>query len=312
MTMEQKSALPPSRAPYVVGIGICTYDHLFRISGLPVEGQRSKVDAYAIQGGGMVPTALVTLQRLGVDSSFVGITGDDKEGDHIRIGLEEEGVDTEGVITDPGTLSRVTLVLVDSRDGERTFIPRKGTHRNLTPADLDSELISRASALHLDDADPTALAAAQLAHEAGVPVFLDATWQNESMVDLLPLVDVAIAGERFAADWSSGATPKQVATDLVRAGARIGVVTLGSKGGVAVYSDLSVTKWSSFKINVVDTTGAGDSFHGAFIYGVLQKWGLEESLHFAAAVGAMNCLRLGGRTGLPSRDDVDQFLLEYS
>ena len=255
----------------------------------------------------MVPTALVTLARLGVSTSYLGIIGDDEEGAAICDGLEKEGIDISRVVVDAGTVSRVVLVLVDSDSGERSFIPRRDSCRCLSAADLDRDLIASARILHLDDAADVSVEAAQWAREAGVSVVYDGTWAHAALDALLPMVDTAVVGEAFAKDWQPHATPEQVAQLLLASGARTAVVTLGSRGCVAA-AEGQLIHCPAYPVDVVDTTGAGDAFHGGFIYGMLRNWQLLKCLRFASAVGALNCRQLRGRSGLPDAETVERFL----
>ena len=294
--------------PDVIGIGTCTADMLFVVSQPPTYGRSWRASQYLRQGGGPVSTALVTLARLGVSTRFVGRAGDDPEGAFIREEFQKEGVDVSRFMLEPNVFSRAVLVLVDQATGERCFTSRRETSTPLAVSDLDRQEIVSAKVLHLDDADEASVQAAKWAKAAGVTVVLDGTWHSAELVELLlPLVDIPIVSEAFARGWMPDASPEAVVEGLYEFGARIAVVTLGERGCVARWEGGLLT-FPAFPIDVIDTTGAGDAFHGGFIYGILQDWSAPEIVRFASAVASLNCRQLGGRTGLPTVEEVHQFL----
>lgn len=309
MTGIAPRTAPPKTAssPDVIGLGLCTADLLFVVPRPPSFTEVVRASAYLRQGGGPVPTALVALARLGVSTRFIGRIGDDDDGRFIRAEFDREGVDTSRLLVEPGALSRIALVLVDQATGERGFTARPETCAPLTPADLDRDEITAARVLHLDDADEPAMQAARWAKEAGTCVVFDGTWNHDALDDFLPLVDVPIVSTPFVDAWMPGATPLAVLDRLWSYGPRMAAYTLGDRGCVVRYAAGAFT-FPAFPVDIVDTTGAGDAFHGAFIYGLLQNWEIDQIVRYAAAVAALNCRQLGGRTGLPGRREVDHFL----
>ena len=295
------------RHPEVIGVGLCTVDLLFAVPRPPIFGGLMRASAYLRQGGGPVATALVALARLGVSTRFIGRVGDDDDGDFIRADFAREGVDNSRIQVETGALSRIALVLVDETTGERGFTARPENCRPLTAGDLDREDIAAARVLHLDDADEPSMQAARWAKEDGTCVVFDGTWNHEDLDAFLPLVDVPIVSEPFVEAWMPGASPREVIDRLWGFGPQIAVYTLGEKGCVVRWGE-GEGAFPCFATDVVDTTGAGDAFHGGFIYGLLQGWKVEQVVRFASAVAALNCRQLGGRTGLPDRPEVDEFL----
>ena len=295
-------------SPDVIGIGTCTADMLFVVPQLPAYGRSWRASQYLRQAGGPVSTALVTLARLGVSTRFIGRAGDDPEGVFIREEFQKEGVDVSRFMLEPDVFSRAVLVLVDQKTGERCFTSRRETNTPLAISDLDRQEIASAKVLHLDDADEASVQAAKWAKAAGVTVVLDGTWHSDELIELLlPLIDIPIVSEAFAGGWMPDAPPEAIVEGLYEFGASIAVVTLGERGCVAK-SEAGILKFPAFPVEVVDTTGAGDAFHGGFIYGVLQDWSASEIVRFASAVASINCRQLGGRSGLPTVEEVHQFL----
>ncbi|HYL82408.1 MAG TPA: PfkB family carbohydrate kinase, partial [Candidatus Acidoferrum sp.] len=151
------------------------------------------------------------------------------------------------------------------------------------------------------------LQAARWAREAGIPVSLDAEDSTELREELFRFTDILIVSHPFSREL----TGKTDLTDILRGLARLGPacvgVTLGDQGSALLHRQ-EIVEVPAFPVDVVDTTGAGDVFHGAFLYGLLQGWKAGDILLFANAVSALKCTRLGGRAGIPRPAEVRAFL----
>jgi len=291
----------------VIGIGMSTVDNLFIVPKAPEFGQKLRAVDYSRQGGGPVATALATLAQLKAKVSFISKVGDDSEGDFIKAEFLKEGVDISHLITEPNTKSRVVLVLIDQYSGERCFTPRPETCSPLRVDELDKDFITSAKILHLDNPDEASIAAAKWAKEAGIRVVYDGGWYDEDVYKLLQLTDVAIVSELFANAMMPKMTSEQVTKKLCEIGLQIAIVTLGENGCVVSCSQ-NTFQYHAFQVDVVDTTGAGDVFHGAFIYGMLQNWEILNIIEFASATAALSCQKLGGHAGIPYLQQVIDFL----
>jgi sulfofructose kinase len=179
----------------------------------------------------------------------------------------------------------------------------------VTPADLvlddaDRAYIQAARVLHLDGQFmPAAIQAASWAQEAGVKVCYDGNHPREGLADLLPLVDWLVVAAPFPAAVTGISDPREAASALLAARPEVLVVTQGERG-CQVWTGKEQFRAPGIPVQAVDTTGAGDAFHGGFIYAMLQGWDLRGAAHFANAVAAVNCQTLGGRRGLPSLEEV--------
>ena len=291
--------------PDIVGIGICTVDYLVRVPHMPRNNARMRATGYLRQSGGLASSALVAAARLGAKTKIIGRIGDDEDGDFIRRELDEDGVNTTQLLVEAGTSSHVSVILVNECTGDRSIVTRPATGHPIAPHDLRREDITGAKVLFVDDISPASLQAAAWAQEAGMWVVMDPACPYETAREILPYVDVPIVPEQ----WMPHEPDETVVETLYRQGAQIAIVTLGERGGLA-YSDEGLQAFSAYPVEVVDTTGAGDAYHGAFMYALLQNWDLGRRLRFAAAVGSLNCRALGGRTALPTRREVDDFLAE--
>ena len=173
---------------------------------------------------------------------------------------------------------------------------------------VDPKFISSLKLLHLDGHNTeAAIRTAETAKANGVIVSLDAGSILPGIDVLVGLSDICIASEFFAREYTGEANIEKAVEKLFMTGKRIAAVTMGEKGVVALTPD-GLIKKDAFKVPVVDTTGAGDVFHGALAYAYIQGWDVDKCLDFAGATAAIKCTRLGGRTGIPERDEVINFL----
>lgn len=298
----------------IVGIGICTVDHLLKIPKLPESGGNAYADEYLHQCGGLVASALVASQRLGAKTKIIARIGDDEDGEYIRTDLNREGVDTSGLRAEAGSKTHISIVLVETEKHERSFVGRWATGSPISPTEFNEEDITSAKILFLDNVTEGTKQAVQWAKSAGMTIVLDpaVSAMNEIIREILPDVDVPIVPEKFAQMWMPDSPPEDVATALVNIGAKIGVVTLGERGAVVCTPEDGVMKFPAYPVDVVDTTGAGDAYHGAFMVGLIEGWDVPRIARFASAVGSLNCRHLGGRTGLPTREEVETFIAQHA
>jgi sugar/nucleoside kinase (ribokinase family) len=199
-----------------------------------------------------------------------------------------------------GATTQFSVILLEEGVGERTILAHRNPKMNYPPALLQRDTIVGGRALLLDSYDSEGgIRAATWAREAGMPVVMDIdAVQDDLTPELLRLVDYLIASSDFAED------PRELAD---RYGCPVVGITRGADG--AVFLDRGrLLESCAFKVPVVDTTGAGDVFHGAFVYGLLQNWVLEEIIRFSHAAAALNCMHIGARGGIPTLDAVHQFL----
>ena len=290
----------------VVGVGMITTDYLYRVPRLPTFGALLRASAYSRACGGPAATAMACLARLGVSTRFIGKTGNDGEGDFVCGELLRFGVDVSPLLRGDGA-SRVATVLVDERSGERGFLSWPESFQPLTGTDLRREDFTGAQVVLIDDADSAGLQAAQWARQAGAAVVFDGTWQNDHLEEFLPLVDHAIVSEFFARRWLPDIDVDEILQRLIDMGADTAVLTLGERGCVSLQEGVRVD-CPAFDTQVVDTTGAGDAFHGGYVAALLEGMDLSSRLRFAAATASLNCRFLGGQHGLPTRDEVDILL----
>jgi len=290
----------------VVGLGYCSNDHLGIIPHIPsFDSNTVDLVAFHRDSGGPVATALAALAKLGVSTTYLGILGDDHAGRFMRQQLAHEGVDVRHLMVQPGGRSPVCIILVEKETGKRAITCYRGTLPAYQLDDDARDSLSKARILHIDGHWIEAVEeAAAIAHRAGATVVFDANRPRPHIDRFLACTDVLIASRTFPQAMTGQADLALASSELIHAGPRLVVTTLGHEG-CYVHSEREQFHESGFDVPVLDTTGAGDAFHGGFIYGLLQSgWSTRQVARFANAVGALNCRALGARSGLPHLAEV--------
>jgi len=297
----------------IVGLGLATLDVLMRLKDMPTWERPGRLGAFRLEGGGPVGTACVAAARLGASVGYVGTAGSDASAELKLRSLRDSGVDLSRLAVRDGPERQVILVYVHQETGERVFSGSDGLgSQALSLAELDRDYLTSAEYLHLDGfhAD-AALQAAAWMREAGKTVMLDAgatrSAVSETMRALVRATDVLVCGSGFAPALTGRTGPWAAGEAALRMGPRLVVQTEGKDGSYTV-TPAERFHTPAFDVEVVDTTGAGDVFHGAYLVGLLHGWDLRTIATFSSAVAALNCTKLGGRSGIPTFGEVCAFL----
>ena len=290
----------------VYGLGQCCLDYVGKVDTYPLPDVKCEFTEMVIQGGGPVATALVALARWSISCTFTGVIGDDQFGSIIKETLEDEDIDTGGLLVRQGSDSQFAFILAEPGVGRRTIFWRRPTGSPPSPEEIDYSSIRKAEVFHTDGLfTEVSLAAASAAKEAGVQVVVDAGSLRGGMLDLARLSDYFLASETFADELVGQGKPLQACHELAELGPHVVGVTLGPKGYVALARGRIIER-PAYQVEPVDTTGCGDVFHAGFIYGLLKRWKVEKSLDFAAWTAAQVSLKLGGRAGIPQLERVKE------
>jgi len=284
-------------------------DHIGRVLYYPdVEG-RVKLEEVTLRSGGPTATALLVLARLGMNVALIGKVGDDDLGMMAIRDLQKEGVDISFVIKEKHKKTQVSFIPVERESGRRTVFWSRGTITPLKTRDIKRKLIAQSKAIHFDELFVEAIVeAAQMAKKSDVIVSMDAGNYEEGIEEIKRKVDLFIASESFMKEYCEEENPSKGIKKLKEFGAKVTTVTLGSKGSITIYNN-ELIKIPAYSVRAVDTTGAGDVFHGAFLYGWLKGWDIRQALRFASAAAAMNCLSLGAHGGIPKKpEEVFDFM----
>ncbi len=298
----------------VVGVGAAAYDYLCIIDNYPQEDGSANILEIHNQGGGCCATALVATQRLGFSTAYIGNTGDNFGGQYIRDDFIREGVDISQVEIIEGRHSTEGYVLIDPVKSTRTKFPYSNNLPDIEWTKEKEDLIRNARVLHIDGTNyNNCLHAAQIAKEAGVPVSLDGCARKKDTrlnANLAFLADILIMNEEFPYYASGKDNLEEAMRFFAGDDKKIVMSTLGARGCVALING-ELVSFPAYKVEAIDTTGAGDVFHGAFVAGWLRGYSLEENIRYASAVAALKCRRIGGRAGIPSHEETLDFIRKH-
>jgi sugar/nucleoside kinase (ribokinase family) len=289
----------------VVGVGLNATDTLLIVPHFPAYAGKVPFQEEVVCPGGQVASALVACARLGLRTKYIGTVGDDQRGRIQMESLREAGIDVEHVQLRRNCANQSAYIVIDRSTGERTVLWRRDDCLRIDPEQILPEQIACARLLHIDGHDtPAVERAAAIARRHGIPVSVDVDTIYHGFDRVLPHVDYLLASSDFPTAWTGQSDPFKALELMQREyGMKVAAMTLGAHGALArengefFYSP-------AFVVNCVDTTGAGDVFHGAFCYAVLQEMPMRDALEFSNAMAALNCTALGARGGIRGLDEI--------
>ena len=295
------------------GFGITTLDYICIVDRLANYQKNTTIKDVKFFGGGVVSTALAALNRLGGNSSLITLLGDDWVGKEVLKGLKEENIDCSAVEFGKGQLTTFSFIQVSSREGKRAISYYPGSGGNLKFDEKAREIVRKSKILILDGMLPNEnLKAAKFARSIGVKVMLDCNMLNIATKQLLPYIDYLITSESFLYDYSKTRDVKKALKKLKEDyNPEVLVTTLGRKGSVTLINN-EIKQVKIFDVKVKDTTGCGDVYHGAFLFGLLRKWDIMDIMIFSTAVSSIKSMYYGGRPGIPDFKKTIEFLKDFN
>lgn len=300
----------------ILGFGAVAVDDLLYVDEYPPAERKVRVRHRLRQCGGLTGTALVAAARLGARCAYVGVLGDDELSRFVVDSLERERIDLSHRVRRTDARPAHSTIIVDECQKTRTIFASLGGTIGADPQLPAAELIRSASVLLIDHHGlEGTVRAVRIAHEADVQVVADFERNPGSPFwELLPLVDHLVISERFARELTGDSIGpvRQLPERLWSAERRAVVVTCGADGGWYLGDSPkgAAQHYPAFPVEVVDTTGCGDVFHGAYAVGVAQRQDLAGSVRLASAAAALKATHRGGQAGCPRRDAVEAFLVE--
>jgi sulfofructose kinase len=298
----------------VVGLGLNSVDLVAVVAEYPASNSKQRLQRFARLPGGQTATAMAVCAKLGWRAAYIGRFGDDPLGELSRESLRHEGVDISESVTVAGATNQFAVVLVDARSGERTVLWDRDPGLAMETADLPSGVVC-SSRMVLVDCHETAAAtrATRCARSAGIPTVLDVEKVRPGIAELLQASDAIIAAEGFPGELTGyedvGRALEAIAREFE---APLVAVTLGADGSLARCGGREIHT-PAFRVDCIDSTGAGDAFHGGFAAACLQAderdFDVEDALVYANAVAGLNCRALGARGGMPTAAEVEQLLV---
>lgn len=277
----------------VLCVGHACYDLVFSVDKHPQSDEKIFADKLVGCGGGPAANAACAVSRLGLTAAFSGYLGQDLYGEmHLQEFLQHH-IDTHLIVRDsfPTPLSTVLV----KPDGKRALINYKGLTKPLVADTIDFSSI-RTKAILFDGHEPyLSLPLVEFAHQQGIPTILDAGSMHEGTSQLWNQVDYLVASEKFACQFAGDV---QLALKCLAEQAPVVVITLGDKG-LIWQAGKKTGKLAAFPVKAIDTTGAGDAFHGAFAAAIAKELDWHDVLAYSSAAGSLCCSKMGARPGLP-------------
>jgi sugar/nucleoside kinase (ribokinase family) len=304
---------PASRR--ILCAGIAVEDHVYRLAQFPPPGSKTRAREYAAVGGGCAANAAVAVARLGGAAALACPLGDgtgkDAVGDRIVERLAREGVDCAPVVRVPDARSPISAILVDA-SGERLIVNDRDERLSQARVADAAALVRDFDAVMVDNrfAD-FVLPLCRAGRNRGIPVVLDGDRPTTATDDLLTACTHIV----FAADGlrATAATDDlEAALMVIAARTDAFLAVTDGERGVTWLEQGRPCRFPAFEIEVVDTLGAGDVFHGAFALALAERRGTLEALGFASAAAAVKCTRFGGIAGAPTRTEVAAIFAQRS
>ncbi len=286
----------------VLCVGHASYDLIFSVDHHPNNDEKISANVFLSCGGGPAANAAVLCSRLGFNAGFSGYLGIDLFGENHYQELINETVNTQLINRDNNPTPLSTILV--KPDGSRALINYKGDTKPLTADAVNYSAVSTKAVLF--DGHELQLSLSLLDHirTKNIPSVLDAGSVHEGTLNLMDKVDYLVCSEKFALAFASNEFNALVS--LAKIAPNV-IITLGERG-LIWQRDQERGYLDAFKINAIDTTGAGDAFHGAFTAALTTNMAWLEILQFASAAGAICCTKMGARLGLPSKHELDSFL----
>jgi sulfofructose kinase len=292
----------------VLCVGAGTYDLVYSVDRHPEPDEKIRASSFTGCGGGPAANAAVTVARQGLQSAFVGYLGNDIFGNAHIDELQQAGVNTDLVAR--GEYSSALSVVMVKPDGSRALVNYRMPESFLAADSVDFSSID-AKVILFDGHEPhISPSLAKSARQRGIATVLDAGSIHPGTEELAGLVDYLVCSETFGLGFTGESTEERALEKLSSYAPNV-IITVGNRGMVWKSAEGS-ERVDAFNIKAIDTTGAGDVFHGALAACLAEKREWRESLAFASAAGALCCTKIGARPGIPTRVEVEEFLMVAS
>ena len=310
---------PAGRAPAaaqidILGVGSVAIDDLLAVAAYPPADAKARVLRRERQCGGMTGTALIAAARSGARCGYAGVVGTDELSDEVARQFQRMGVDTSWMAREPDARVIYSVIVVDEQRQTRTIFYDLDGAIGMNSLWPPAEAIQSARALYIDHLDAEmVLRAARIARAAGVAVIADFEYVSSPLFDeLLALIDHLILPADFAAQLSGQSDPRAAAQALWGAGRELVAITCGADGvcWIGGAAPDQPQHQPAFPVQVVDTTGCGDVFHGAYAAAFTRGLPAQERMRYAAAAAALKATRPGPQAGIPTRAEVEAFLAD--
>lgn len=281
----------------VLCIGHATYDVVIPVSSYPVENTKNRVDSEICCGGGPAANAAYLLGKWGIDTYFCGLVGNDYEGNIIEKEFKSVNVNTDYLVKDDNFKTTKSYLIVNTKNASRTSLACQSNKKNIDSLDIDIK-----PDIILIDGHEAELSKKIINENKDAIVVIDAGRYNLNVVELCHMSDYIVCSKNFAQEYTNSTDIDYMLTKMNEDFKCRVVITLEEEG--CAYYDDSVKIIKPVLLDAVDTTGAGDIFHGAFVYGLINKWDMYKILSFANTTSSLSITKLTGRGSIYKLDTV--------
>jgi sulfofructose kinase len=294
----------------LLGLGGVTCDMISFISKIPSWEMMEYVEDYQVQQGGMAATAMVAASKLGAEAEYIGGIADDLQGKFLVNNFKAHHVKCDRIRVFRNEISPFTVVLVNKETGQRSFVHKKGVQERTKLFHEDIDLTGVRYILFDGFYFDTAMHTARQSREKGIVSVTDLSPKNRNpkLREYLEWIDYPILSELFVKSYLQMDDPLKAGKKLYQKQNKALLVTC-SERGVYIITGEGCDHVPAFKVKPVDTTGAGDVFHGAFLFSLWKGYALREAVEFSSAVSALKCTKVGGQNGIPNFKETKDFLI---
>ena len=290
----------------ILVIGSIAIDNTIFTKQLPTAGTTTLADSYMVNIGGKGANQACAAHFLGAEVSFIGAVGKDKNGEMVKEFLKEQGLNAR--IKDSEKPTGVAFIILDESNAENRILIIQGANTDISIEDIDKndDLFREGDILltQFENAIPTVEHVLKKAHDRGMTVILNPAPYKEINRDYFKYVDYIVPNEHELELLTHNKNPQKGAYILQKQGAKNVIVTLGEKGSILVDEHKNLIYVKPYKVNAVDTTGAGDSFLGAFASKLADNQDILDALKFASLASSYTVSKKGAIIALPHLEDL--------
>ncbi len=296
----------------VVCIGNVAYDITIPVEEYPIENTKNRVNKRVEGGGGPASNAAYLLGKWGIDVHFIGVTGDDEFGKQIIEEFKSVNVNLKYLQVDQNSKTTASFIIANTKNGSRTILSYREPSMELDKIQIDFK-----PDIILVDGQEFKVAKEIILNNKKAISVIDAGRVTDNVVELCKIVDYVVCSREFAetitgikVDYNNKDTLIQNYLKLKDIFPGEVVITLESKGSL-YFQNNKLMKMPSLKVKALDSTGAGDIFHGAFVYGLSKNWPIDKICKLSNIAGALSVTRLGGRRSVFAKEEIKEIYYEF-